>query len=943
MLKAGLYRRGYQVTRAKQASKEVRKTLESTIRMKSAFLQLLMISPALRLCMRQSRRWPTGLLVLGLIGLVLAFGNAAHAKAPYLFAAAPGKLPKTVVPTHYAISLQPDLKTLAMPGVEVVDIDVLQPTSRLVLNALNMAIGSASLDRETGQIANISIDPKGQTATLTFPNSLEAGPHKLRIAFTAHINGFGQGMFFAEYPTASGSKRMIATQFEPTDARRVFPCWDEPSFKASIEPTIVVPNNFLAVSNMPVAHEEPVGSQLKRVSFGSTPRMSTYLFVMVAGELERLTRDAGGVTVGVVKTAGKREQGRYALDNGAELLGYYNRYFGIKYPLPKLDLIAVPGGFGGAMENWGGITYYEGVLLYDPASSPKSLQRRIFAIIAHEMAHQWFGDLVTTAWWSDLWLNEGFANWMQAKVEDQLHPGWEVWLNNGGDKQAAMYADARTMTHPIQHPVADESEAAIAFDEITYEKGAAIIRLVENYLGEESFRDGIRRYMKEHAYSNATTADLWSALEQASSKPVASIAGPYTEQPGLPLITVAEQCRGDQRYLLVKQERFTIHDPDARPERWQVPIAWSTVGAQKSGGATLLRDESMEIAAGKCGPPVKLNPGDVGYYRVSYDPATQAALTRLIETMPPADRVDLLADNWALVEAGRVAPPAYFQIVAAVTGDAKRAVWREVIGAFSRIDRLERGLAGRPAFQAYARSILRLAFERLGWDAALNEPEDNAILRAALISTLGDMNDAAIVAEANRRFAAFVKNPSSLDVNLRDAVVGIVGRNADRQTYDALRKLGRDATSSRDRSRYYAALARASDPQLVEETLHIALTDELPPERSDELILIVGAGQHPELALQFVVANFEALAAKRSPEFRLFFVSSLMSDFVDRAHAEELAKFAPVHETAGGRIEAARAEAHILEAADFRTHQLRAIDEWVASDNSSARPAKAND
>ncbi|MGO9450667.1 MAG: M1 family metallopeptidase [Candidatus Binataceae bacterium] len=887
--------------------------------------------------MRQSRRWPTGLLVLGLIGLVPAFGNVARAEAPFLFATAPGKLPKTVVPTHYAVSLQPDLKTLAMPGVEVVNIDVLRPTSRLVLNALNMAIGSASLDGETGQVADVSIDPKGQTATLTFPNSLEAGPHKLRIAFTAHINGFGSGMFFADYQAGNGTKRMVGTQFEPTDARRVFPCWDEPSFKAIIEPAIVVPNNFLAVSNMPITREEPVGPQLKRVSFGATPRMSTYLFVLVAGELERITRDAGGVTVGVVTTSGKGEQGRYALDSAAELLGYYNRYFGIKFPLPKLDLIAIPGGFGGAMENWGGITFYEGILLYDPASSPKSLQRRIFAVLAHEMAHQWFGDLVTTAWWSDLWLNEGFANWMQAKVESNLHPDWEVWLNQSGEKQAAMYADARTMTHPIEHPVADESEAAIAFDEITYDKGAAIIRLIENYLGEESFRDGIRRYMKEHAYSNATTADLWSALEQASGKPVASIAKPYTEQPGLPLITVNEQCRGDQRHLLLKQERFTIHDPDAHPERWQVPIAWITAGARKSGGVTLLRDESMEIDAGKCGPPAKLNPDDVGYYRVLYDPATQTALTRLIETMPPADRVNLLADNWAMVEAGRLAPPTYFQTVAAVSNDDKRAVWREVIAAFSRIDGLERGLDGRSAFQAYARSILRAAFERLGWDAAPNEPEDNAILRAALISTLGGMNDAAIIAEAKWRFAAFLKNPASLDVNLRDAVVGIAGRNADRQTYDALRKLGRDATSSRDRMRYYAALASASDPQLAEETLHIALTDELDPERSGELILIVGAGEHPELALQFTIANFEALAAKRSPEFRLFFVSSLMANFADRAHAEQLVKFAPVHETAGGRIEAARAEAHILEAADFREHQLRAIDDWIAAGRTAGR------
>ncbi len=860
--------------------------------------------------------------------VLLVGGGLARAESRFAFATTPGKLPKTVVPTHYALDLHPDLASLTIAGSEIVDISVQTQTNHVTLNALNLAIGSASIDGEKSNEGTVSIDPAAQTATLTFPRAIGPGAHKLAISFTSHINEFGQGLFYVEYPVSGGRRRMIATQLEPTDARRIFPCWDEPAFKARFEPTVTLPEKFFAVSNMPITRQETLPGGLERVSFGATPPMSSYLFVLVAGDLERLSENAGGVEVGVVTQSGRRDQGRYALSTGIDLLRYYNDYFGSKFPLPKLDLIAVPGGFGGAMENWGGITFYEGALLYDPNSSPKAMQRTVFSMVAHEMAHQWFGDLVTTAWWSDLWLNEGLADWMQAKVEDKLHPDWDVWLNES-HKQFAMYADARTMTHPIEQPVSNESEAAIAFDEITYEKGAAIIRLIENYIGEDAFRAGIRQYLKDHAYSNATTEDLWAALEQASGKHISSIARGYTEQPGLPLIIADEKCSNGMRDLALTQQRFTIHFPNARPELWQVPINWGIPGASTASGSLLLRDKSARVSAGPCGAPVKLNIGDVSYYRVQYDAATLDALTAMVETMQPEDRVNLLADNWALLEAGRTGPADYFPLVQAVENDDKRGVWREVVDAFMRINRLERGLPGRPAFQAYARAILRKPFDRLGWDAAPGESEDNAILRARLISALGDLDDPNIAREANRRFKLFLQNPASLDLNLRDAAVGVVGRNADQQTYDALHKLGRDARNAHDRMRYYTAMARAVDPSLAEQTLQIALGDELSAERSSELILIVAGGEHPDLALQFVKKNFAALAARRSPEFRYFFMSSLMSNFAEPAYAKELANFAPANETSGGRIEAMRAEARILESADFREHQLRAIDDWI--------------
>src|ERR1700716_3405667 len=300
--------------------------------------------------------------------LALLLSGKAGAEPGYSFDTTPGKLPKAVIPLHYAIELTPDLASLRLEGFEAVDIEVREPTARLTLNAVNMTLGATTVD-DDAQRADVALDAATETATLTFPKALTAGAHRLRIGYTARINAFGRGLFFVDYPTDRGVKRMLSSQLEPADARRIFPCWDEPAFKASFALNVTVPQDFLAVSNMPVGREEPSSDGRKRVAFEATPKMSSYLFVLAAGELERSSGDADGVSVGVVTTRGKSPQGRYALDSAIGLLKYYNDYFGVKYPLPKLDLIAVPGGFGGAMENWGGITFFESRLLFDPNSN----------------------------------------------------------------------------------------------------------------------------------------------------------------------------------------------------------------------------------------------------------------------------------------------------------------------------------------------------------------------------------------------------------------------------------------------------------------------------------------------------------------------------------------------------------------------------------------------
>jgi aminopeptidase N len=537
------------------------------------------------------------------------------------------------------------------------------------------------------------------------------------------------------------------------------------------------------------------------------------------------------------------------------------------------------------------------------------------------------------AWWDNLWLNEGFASWMEAKAADALHPEWEPWLNTGVDKRSAMDQDARRTTHPIQQPIASESDAMAAFDDITYTKGQAVIRMLESYAGEGAFRAGIRAYMARHGYSNTTTADLWSALQAASGKPVTAIAAGFTEQGGVPLVVAEASCADGAQQVTLRQERFTIHDPassdpSVKPRHWQVPVALGS--ADGTAGKALLLDGMAGFSAGRCGDPVKLNLGDVGYYRVRYDAALQAALTQVINRLPAADRAGFLGDTWALVEARRVTPSAFFELAERMSGDGNRAVVNQIISALGRINHLQWGRPERAAFQAWGRALLRPLFDSVGWDAAPAEPADTALLRERLIAVLGSYGDDAVVAEAKRRFADFVRDPASLPTALRDPVASLAGRSADRATYDTLLAMARRTTSADERERYYIAAASALDPEFAAETLPLTLTDELPTTLVNRVISAVAfSGEHRDLAWNFVKTNFKTLSDRLGPSFQDNFPAELMTAFTDAAHAQELAEFAPAHATPGGRTTAAQNYETIMTNADFAAQQLPAVDAWV--------------
>ncbi|MGE0047051.1 MAG: M1 family metallopeptidase, partial [Hyphomonadaceae bacterium] len=449
----------------------------------------------------------------------------------------------------------------------------------LTLNALDMQFSRATID---GRPAAVTFDENAQTATLTPARPIRPGNHRVEIAYSGRIYDEAYGLFRVTYQDERGEQRMLATQFEPGDARRFAPMWDQPNRRAVFQVTVDVPAGQNAVGNMPVERTTRLSGGAQRIRFQPTPSMPSYLLFLAVGDIERISMDVDGVDLGVVTRRGQSERGRVALEYGAESLRWFTQYFGIRYPLPKLDMIAVPGAGGfGAMENWGAILYFDQYLLLDAEASSEADRRNVFGIVAHEIAHQWFGNLVTMAWWDDLWLNEGFASWMAAKAAEALHPNWSPWLDVLTDSTAsAMALDSRAGTHPVVQTVNTIDEANLAFDAITYDKGLSVIRMLEAYVGEENWRNGVRAYLNGHLYGNAATVDLWRAIQAASGQPVHEIARSFTRQNGFPLLTASGENCGTSGRVALTQTRFAMDDASRTGERWEIPVMARRVGGE---------------------------------------------------------------------------------------------------------------------------------------------------------------------------------------------------------------------------------------------------------------------------------------------------------------------------------------------------------------------------
>jgi len=846
------------------------------------------------------------------------------------------QLPRGVRPLHYDIALVPDAPNARFSGQAAIDLEVTAPTSSITLNAADLTFAKATLVPKSGaaQEARIAVDEEAQTATFRFARPLAKGRYTLRLDYTGVIGTQAVGLFSLDYKddnAPEGKRRALFTQFENSDARRMIPSWDEPAYKATFALRATVPAGEMAVSNMPVQSRTTLPDGRVELRFADSPRMSTYLLFFALGNFERATANVDGTELGVVTRRGSLPQAAFALDSSKAILREYNDYFGVRYPLPKLDNVAGPGRsqFFGAMENWGAIFTFEYALLLDPAISTQRDKQEIFATAAHEMAHQWFGDLVTMRWWDDLWLNEGFASWMESRMTARLHPEWNTALEAVNSRDGAMRRDALATTHPVVQHVKTVEQASQAFDEITYQKGEAVIRMLEAYVGEDAWRRGVRAYMREHAYGNTASSDLWRQVERAAAKPVTAIAHDFTLQPGVPLIRVGEPvCKGGNMTVSLSQGEFSRDQPDRKPLAWRVPVIAQAAGATTQ-ARTLVAGGKGSLTLPGCGPVV-VNAGQSGYYRTLYSKTGFAQLGQQFARLAPIDQLGMLSDSWSLGMAGLQPASDFLDLAAAAPGDADPQVWALVARGLGSLHAMYgEDKAGRARLDAYAVKRLAPVMAQIGWNAKADEPTSHANLRTQLISTLSQLGDEATIREARRRYALMDSDPSAVPGPLRKTILSVVAEHADAAGWNAMRRAAQLEKSPMIKDTMYALLASSDDRQLAERALALALTEE-PGATNGAAMIATVSRSHPELAFDFALANIDAVNARVDATSRSRYVPGLAGSASTPAMMDKVRAYAEAHIVPEARRDAETAIAAIKDRIAVRRARLPEIDAWLA-------------
>ena len=867
--------------------------------------------------------------------------------------AAEHRLPDTVRPEKYSIELRPNLKAFSFDGSESIRIQVARPTKTIALNAEGLEVREATVSSSKGgsrPATSIDFDSKREVLQLNFAESIPSGPATLRLSFSGTLNDELAGFYRSRYTMSDGKQGyMAATQFESTDARRAFPCWDEPGAKATFEVSLVVPEGMTAVSNTPPIDKKDLGDGTRLVRFAETPRMSTYLLAFAVGPLDSIEGKARrGTKLGVWALPDRIGHSRWALDEAIRILDYLNDYYGIPYPLEKLDHIALQDFAAGAMENWGAITYRERILLFDPATSSAQTRQTIVEVIAHETAHMWFGDLVTMAWWDDLWLNESFASWMGAKTTGALHPEWKMWTQFlEEDIVRGLALDGLKSSHPIEVPVRDPAEIREIFDDISYSKGASILRMLEQFLGEATFRRGIRDYLKAHAYGNARTEDLWRALTAASRQPVRALMGSWTRQTGFPLLDVQVKRTGGSARVGLTQSRFLYSDilgPSKDRTRWKVPVRIARAG-QKKPVSFLMEKKTETRPLGRSRRSsekdwIKVNAGQSGFYRVNYPSEEWDRLRRAVEAgeLGTEDRSGLQNDAHALMRAGYLPATTLLDLTAAYRGEDDATAWRLIAESLHDVETLISDTRYLEKFDAYGRELFRPAGERSGWDPKPGEGHLDALKRSTVLSRLGHHSYRPVLAEAGRRFARYLKDPATLHPDLRGVVYNLVGQQADQATYETLWELQRKAALQEEQVRLLMALSNPRDERLLQETLRRSLTDAV---RSQDAVLVITsvAASRPsvgrDLAWSFVKDNWDELYRRYAESgFLIRRLVQIAQEFTTPEAVKDVERFFRGREAPEVRRAVQQAIEKIRVNAAWLKSNGKALERWFASRSS---------
>jgi len=848
-----------------------------------------------------------------------------------LFAAHGQRLPETVRPEHYAIALAPDLKSATYTGKESIDVLLREPSATITLNAIEITFKSVKVTAGgKEQTATAALDSDKQQATLTVADKLPAGKATIAIEFTGMLNNELRGFYLSK----TARRNYAVTQFEALDARRAFPCFDEPALKATFDVTLVVDSGDTAISNSPINSDTPGPGEGKHtLKFDTTPRMSTYLVAFLVGDFQCTAGEQDGVAIRVCSTPDKVALTPYGVDVAKYVLHYYNNYFGIPYPLKKLDLIGLPDFEAGAMENFGAITYRENDLLLDPKTASVRSRKEVASVIAHEMAHQWFGDLVTMQWWDNIWLNEGFATWMSNKPLEAMHPEWNTEQSVIADLNAVLNLDTQPTTRTIRAKADTPDEINQMFDGITYGKAGAVLLTVENYLGEETFRQGVHNYLAAHLYANATAEDFWGAQTATSHKPADKIMESLVVQPGAPILNFDEPAAGK---VEVAQKRFFV-SPSIQPDpaqKWTLPVCFKNGSTGQDCQMLTPAAATLKIPGGGL---FFANAGGKGYYRSAYPAAAYKALVAEIETgLTPSERISLLGDEWAQVRANKATAGDYLNLAGAVRGDPNADVLSVAVGGIEVImDRVGATAEERKGLAAWICGTFGPQLAKVGNPTESDSP-NNRELRAQLFYLVGSYGkDPAVIAQAKEIAEKYIADPGSVEATLGQTALAVTARNGDAALFDKLQNVYETSTNPEFQQGALRLLARFEDPALVKRGLDYAVSGKV--RNQDSSIQVAIALQDVSTRDQtwnYVVTNWDKLQAQFTTFNGADVVDSTAS-FCSAEGRDDVQRFFAAHKVASSSVSLKHAIERINGCIELRKLQEPNLQRWLATQANS--------
>jgi len=835
------------------------------------------------------------------------------------------RLPAGVVPEHYALTFTPNLKDATFSGEETIDVRVLKPTAIITLNAAEIKFTSATVESHGATLdAKVTTDDDREQANIIAPHPIAAGAARLHIVFTGILNHKLRGFYLSETP----KRRYAVTQFESTDARRAFPCFDEPDKKATFDITLVVDKGDTAISNEKMTSDSPGPVDDKHtLKFATTKKLSTYLVALLVGDFQCISGSSHAIPIRVCATPDKTGQGKFALEAAEYIMHYYDDYFGIRYPFGKLDLIAIPDFEAGAMENAGAITYRESFILLDPKVANVDNYDLVASVVAHEMAHQWFGDLVTMKWWDNIWLNEGFATWMESKPVAKWKPEWHEPLSDVASTGRSLDLDGLKNTRPIRQKAETPAEINELFDGIAYGKAAAVLRMVEHYVDPEVFRMGVHKYLLAHSYGNATAEDFWSAIAQASGKPVDKIMSSFVIQPGAPLLNVSQEADGQ---ISISQERF-FNDRQllgTGQQAWTVPVCRKDLSPDSVTQCFVLQERGQQIR-GSANEPIFANADGMGYYRSEYDQKLRDQLSKDLETrLTPADRISMLNDEWALVRVGRISISNYLDLISQLKGERLRQVWAGVLKNIEYINDRLLGASERAIFQPFVRNLLSPPYEAL---AEAKDPEEKA-LHADLFDVLGIVGrDPMVIAQARQLAKNSLQDPASVDPLLIGPALEIAAAQGDEALYQQIMQNLKGTTDQVMRGRYMDALMHFENPELTRQALALGVSAAI--RNQDSTAYISGFVRNPytrDEAWKFVQNHWNEVEKTFTPSSGSELVYSA-GTFCDAEAASNVSAFFKVHTVPSSERTLRQAVERIKACADLKKIQGSNLQGWLST------------